>query len=446
MRASPRTALRITPRLLWLGFVAAVPACHRDAQDQLRPEDPAAIAAVAASQAPAMQVTPPPTPARPRCIADSWTTYGHDAARTSASASCLVAPLHAAWSFRPGLVKGAPSHASRAVVTADAVYVSGIIGPTPSVWRLDPASGVAGWAYLTLAEATREGWPTVSGSTVALVDDGVYVVDATTGKGHRGELDAWGESLIEGDRLFAENDRYWDGYGLYVSAFDLDAKLLWRRDYQALVRFFTAPDVGGLAFDAGKVVHAAEHGPLKTTGLSAFDPATSERAWRIDVAPQSAPSIAAGRVFDLERWKGEHVDRLVARSLTDGAVVWSRPQPEARGPAPLLAFGLVVVHAHDGVVALDQATGNPAWSAPVPRTAEAVQAATTLAAATGSGTLVALSGNAIHLLDLATGAESASIPAGPHAHRVEGPVVTGGSLYVMVDGAITRFDGSADAL
>jgi outer membrane protein assembly factor BamB len=439
-----RGALRITPWLPALALVASSASCHRDARDQVGPDDPLAAAAMK-TQPFVSPVDPAPAP-RPRCVNDAWTTYGHDAARTSASGGCLAPPLRSGWSFRPGLVKGAPSHASRAVVTADAVYISGIIGPTPSVWRLDPSSGAVTWTYLTLAEATREGWPTVAGSTVALIDDGVYVVDTVTGKGHRGELDAWGESLIAGDRLYAENDRYWDGYGLYVSAFDLDARLLWRRDYQALVRFFTAPDVGGLAMDAGKLVHAAEHGPLKTTGLSAFDPASSERVWRAEVWPQSSPSIADGRVYDVERWKGESKDRLVARRLEDGAVVWSREQAGARGPAPVLAAGLVVVHARDAVVAFDRATGAPAWSAPVPRTAEAVQAATTIAAATGSGTLVALSGGSIHLLDLATGSESWSTEAAPHARRAEGPVIAGGSLFVTVDSAVMRFDSAPDAL
>jgi outer membrane protein assembly factor BamB len=436
--------LRITPWLPALALVASSASCHRDARDEVRPDDP--FAAAAMKTQPTVPPVDPPAPARPRCVNDSWTTYGHDAARTSASGGCLAPPLHTGWSFRPGLVKGAPSHASRAVVTADAVYVSGIIGPTPSVWRLDPSSGAVAWTYLTLAECTREGWPTVADATVALIDDGVYVVDTATGKGHRGELDAWGESLIAGDRLYAENDRYWDGYGLYVSAFDLDARLLWRRDYQALVRFFTAPDLGGLAMAGGKLVHAAEHGPLKTTGLSAFDPASSERVWRVEVWPQSAPSITDGRVYGVERWKGETRDRLVARRLEDGEVVWSREQAGARGPAPVLAAGLVVVHAHDGVFAFDRVTGAPAWSAPLPRTAEPVQAATTIAAATGSGTLVALSGGSIHLLDLATGADSWSTEAAPRARRVEGPVIAGGSLYVTVDGAVTRFDSSADAL
>jgi outer membrane protein assembly factor BamB len=383
----------------------------------------------------------PAPPAPPPCVDDGWTTYGHDAARTSATGGCLFAPLRPGWSFSPRWVKGTPSHATRAVVAGDAVYVTGGIGPTPTVWRLDAKTGAIGWTYITMADATRDGWPTLAGSKVMLVDDGVYSIDAATGRGHRGELDAWGESLTDGEHLFAENDQYWDGYGLYLSAFDLEAKLQWRRDYDALVRFFTAPDVGGLAMDGGRVVHAAQHGALHSTALTSYDATSGERVWKAAVSPVSSPSIADGRVFGIEHWRGEAVDRLVARTLGDGVLVWSHELPGARGPAPLLAEGRVVVHAADGVSAFERASGAPVWSAPLPRTAQAVQSATTMAAATGSGTLAVLSGRAIHLLRLGDGSETWTAEAAPHAKRLEGPVIAGGALYVVADGALLRFEG-----
>jgi len=338
-------------------------------------------------------------------------------------------------------VKGTPSHATRAIVSNDALYVTGGIGPTPTIWRLDPATGAIVWTYVTMADSTRDNWPTLEGDKLLLVDDGVYSIDAATGHGHRGELDAWGESLTEGLHLYAENDQYWDGYGLYVSAFDLEARLLWRRDYDALIRFFTAPDVGGLALGDGRLVHAAQHGPLHSTALSAFDPASGEKVWRTSVSPESSPSIADGKVFAIERWKGEKVDRLVARTLGDGVLVWAHELPNARGSAPLLATGLVVVHGSDGVLAFERSSGAEVWSAALPRTTQAIQSATTMAAATGSGTLVVASGATIHLLQLSDGTERASTVPVPHAKRLEGPVVAGSTLYVMADGAVLRLDG-----
>ncbi|HEY3815604.1 MAG TPA: PQQ-binding-like beta-propeller repeat protein [Polyangiaceae bacterium] len=430
--------MRFTGHLGLLLLSVAAAACGRAQGAGPAPEDPLGVPEL---QSPAARVDPPPPPP-PSCLDDAWTTYGHDAARTSTTGGCLFAPLRASWSFSPRWVKGTPSHATRTIVAGDAVYVTGGIGPTPTVWRLDAKTGAIEWTYITMADATRDGWPTLAGTKVMLVDDGVYSIDAATGKGHRGELDAWGESLTDGDQLFAENDRYWDGYGLYLSAFDLEAKLLWRRDYDALVRFFTAPDVGGLAMDGGRVVHAAQHGALHSTGLTAYDPASGERAWRVAVSPVSSPSIADGRAFGIEHWKGEAVDRLVARTVRDGVLVWSHEVPDARGPAPLLAAGLVVVHAGAGVLAFDRASGGPVWSTPLPRTAQAVQSATTMAAATGSGTLAVVSGRAVHLLRLSDGTETWTADVTPHAKRVEGPVIAEGALYVVADGALLRFEGA----
>jgi outer membrane protein assembly factor BamB len=272
----------------------------------------------------------------------------------------------------------------------------------------------------------------------------VNSVDARTGVGHRAELDAWGESLTDGTRIFAENDWYLDGWGLYVSAFDQDLKLLWRRDYNALAKGVVVPDVGGLAFDGGVLVHSAQHGPLTGSGLSAFDPASGLRRWRAPVSPMSSPSIAAGRVFAIERWTGERTDRLAARSLADGELLWARELGDARGPAPVLAAGVVVVHGKTGVSAFDAATGAPVWEAPIARTADPVQSATTVAAALGSGTLLVLSKATFHVLRLDDGSEIWSGVPVAHARRVEAPVVVGEAVYVVADGAVVRLESERD--
>lgn len=419
----------------------AAMACNREPRERVTPDDPQG-ATLRQPPPPSVQAPAPQPPAPRLCVEGGWTTYGHDAARTSAGEGCLFGPLRASWSFSPHWVKGTPSHATRAVVDGRAVYVTGGIGPTPTVWRLDAGTGAIAWTYVTMADATRDGWPTLAGSKVMLVDDGVYTIDAQTGRGRRGELDVWGESLSDGERLFAENDRYWDGYGLYVGAFDLDARLLWRRDYDALIRFFTAPDVGGLALAGGRLVHAAQHGPLKTTRLAGFNPTSGDLAWSVTSSPQSSPSMADGRVFTVERWAGEGVDRLVARSAADGGVAWSNEVTGARGPAPVLAAGRVIVHGKDAVVAFDRNTGAAAWSASLPRTAAIVQSATTMAAAAGSGTLAVVSGRSVHLLRLADGGETWRGEPAPRAKRVEGPVIAGGALYLLADGALLRLEGN----
>jgi outer membrane protein assembly factor BamB len=418
------------------GLLAAT-GCKPAARLTADPET-AELPGIAELQARERRIDPVPSP----CASDAWTTYGHDAARTSASGGCLTGPLHVGWTFAPRSASGATTFATRAIADDHAVYVAGALGPTPALWRVDAGDGKPLWSYDSRTESVRGGWPTLvqPAGRVYLVDDGVNEVDAVTGAGHRAELDAWGESLSDGERLFAENDWYLDGYGLYLSAFDLDLKLLWRRDYNALAKGVMVPDVGGLAYDRGVLVHAAQHGALAGSGLSAFDPKTSERRWRVRVSPESSPSLADGHVFAVEHWAGEKVDRLVARALDDGALVWAQPMANARGPAPVLAGHLVVVHADDGVAAYDRSTGAHVWSAPLPRTTPAIQSSTTLAAAMGSATLVVVAGTRVHLLRLEDGSESWSDAPVPHARRVEGPVVVGRSLYVVADGRVVRLD------
>lgn len=386
----------------------------------------------------------PPPPTGPLCGTDAWTTYGHDNARTSASGGCVFAPLRVAWTFVPRSPLGMMTFATHVVGDPETVFVSGADGPSSAIWRVGARDAAPAWVYSS-GDGVRESWPTSADSRVYLADDGVNVVDAATGKGRMRELDAWGENLSDGAHLFVENNWYLDGYGLYVSAFDLDGTLLWRRDYNALVRSFRAPDVGGLALAGGRLVHSAQHGGLSGTQLSAFDPQTSERLWTVATSPQSSPSLADGRVFTLERWKGEHTDRLVARLLSDGTLVWARELAEARGPAPVLAGRLVIVHARGGVYALDQASGQPVWSTALPRTAQPVQLATTLAAAMGSRTLVVLSGKTVHVIGLDDGGELWSGTPVAHAHRLESPTVIGESLYVVADGHVLRMDGEREA-
>ncbi|HEY8039150.1 MAG TPA: PQQ-binding-like beta-propeller repeat protein [Polyangiaceae bacterium] len=382
------------------------------------------------------------TPAVPLCTSDAWTTYAHDGARTSASGGCLSGPLHVAWRFAPRCTGGCTPYATHAIGDTGSAFVSGALGPTPALWRVDVQTGKAEWAFNSGAECVRGGWPTLAANKVVLVDDGVSMADVATGAGHRTELDAWGESVTDGEHVFAENDWYLDGYGLSMSAFELDGHLLWRRDYNALARGVQVPDVGGLAIADGVLVHAAQHGPLTGSGLSAFDPRTSARLWRVPISPQSSPSIDDGRVFAVEHWRGEPADRLVARSLDAGVLLWARELPDARGPAPVLADGLVIEHTRDAVVAFDAESGAEVWTTALPRTLDAVQSATTLAAALGSGTLVVVSRAAIHLLRLADGSEVWSGAPVAHAMHVEGPAIVGSALYVVADGAVVRLEGS----
>ena len=421
--------------------LAVLAACRPSSSIDAAPAEPVENPPGAAEMQQQREMIPPP----PSCANDAWTTYGHDAARTSASGGCLWGPLKLAWSATPRSSAGGTmlqGTATHAIADEDAVYVAGALGPVPSVWRMAADTGKTKWGYESHTEAPRGGWPTFAKDRVYLVDDGVNWADAATGHGRRAELDAWGESVSDGERVFAENNWYLDGYGLYVSAFDMDLKLLWRRDYNALSKGYQVPDVGGLALAGGLLVHAAQHGALSGTALSAFDPQSSERRWRAATSPQSSPSIADGRVYTMERLPGEKTDRLVARDLATGTVAWATELANARGPAPVLAGKFVIAHASDGVVAFAAATGERVWTAGLPRTEPPVQSSTTLAAAMGSRTLVVVSGTRVHVVRLDDGGEIWGDAPIPHAKKIEGPVIVGHTLYLVADARVVRLDGS----
>jgi outer membrane protein assembly factor BamB len=208
-------------------------------------------------------------------------------------------------------------------------------------------------------------------------------------------------------------------------------------------RGYRPPDVGGVAMGEGVLVHASNQAQ-RGAHLSAFHAATSEKRWSIETTPESAPSVADGRVFLVERWPAAKVDRVVARSLATGDVVWSLEVGKARGQAPIVAGALVVVHGEQGVLALDRASGATAWTAPIARTTPGTQGVTTLAAALGSETLVACAAGRVHLLNLRDGSLAWSGAPAPGAKSVDSPAIAAGALYVTVDGAVVRMVADAD--
>jgi outer membrane protein assembly factor BamB len=386
-----------------------------------------------------LAVVPSPTSPVP-CGADGWATYAHDAARTSASGACLRAPLSPSWRFVPRSRGGREARVAHAVVDGDDVYAEGTLGDAPALWKLSAPTGEVVWTFDSRADIAHLMWPTLAPRTVLLVDDGIFLVDPETGKNRGRELDAWGESLTDGTSLFVMNTWQADGLGPYVGALDLDGRSLWRRDLLRHGRGYRPPDVGGFAMADGVLVHASNQAQ-RGAHVVAFAPA-GDKKWRTDTTtPESSPSLSQGRVLMVERWPGEKIDRLVARSLKTGVVAWSTEMKGARGPAPVAARGLVIVHGEGGVSAFDEATGEPRWSSPVPRTTLPSQSATTLAAALGTGDLAVCAGGRVHVLALDDGRDEWSGEATPGAKSVDSPALAGGALYVVADGALLRLGG-----
>jgi len=387
----------------------------------------------------------PSPPTAVACGTDGWTTYAHDAARTSASGSCLHTPLARTWTFDPPSRGGRDAQVAHAIVDGDVVYAQGTLGDSPALWKLEARTGVASWSFDSRADIPHRMWPTLAPRTVLMVDDGIFVVDLETGKNRGRELDVWGESLTDGTRLFVMNTWQADGLGPYVAALDLDGHALWRRDLLKHGRGYRPPDVGGVALAEGLLVHASNQAQ-RGARVAVFDVATSQKRWRVETTtPESSPSVATGaepRILMLERGLGTKVDRLVARSLRTGDVAWSEEMPGARGPAPVIAGGLVIVHGERGIAALDVATGQRRWSSPLARTtATPSQSATTMAVALGSGVLAVCAGAQVHVLSLEDGREVWSGDPVPGAKAVDSPVIAGGALYVVADGAVVRLAG-----
>ena len=371
------------------------------------------------------------------CGEGSWPTYAHDAARTSASDGCCEGPLEEQWSFAPEPFAGRAGRVHHAIVDGDAIYAAGLRGDSPVLHRVD-AQGKVSWTFDSRADIHREDWPTSALGSVLVNDDGLYMVDPLTGK-HQGRgLDTWGESLASGTRFFAVNRMKVDGPGLFVAAYDAAGKIVWKKDKFDGPSMFQ-DEISGICLEGGVVFHTANNRFPSHSYVSALDPLTGERVWSVATLPESAPSAGQGSVFAIESVPDEKTDKLVARSQRDGGVAWSREVSGARGPAPVLAGKLVIVHGDEGVVAVDAVSGELAWKSSIPRTRSTIGHATSLAAALGSKTLVVTAGGVVHLLRLADGSEQWRGPLGDAGSDVHSPVVVGRALYVVADGELVRF-------
>lgn len=394
---------------------------------------PRALGDAGAATADAAAAPTPPAPTD-ACGNEPWAMFAHDAARTSASHGCVEGALKIAWSFRPKGTCGYKSRTGRvqhAVGDGDATFASGDCGGAPAVWRVD-ASGNGVWT-MSRADYSRASWPAIGEAGIVSTDDGVFVVDPATGKWRGRELDVWGESIVDGDRIYVDNTWQLDGAGPFVGRLDPTLHWVWKASRFDGAKGKNIADVGGIALAGGIVVHAAAAGPRGAPTLSAHDAETGDRRWQAKGTwPESAPSIAGGRVHALERWDGEKNDRVVARDLASGEVAWSQTVGWARGTPPAIGDDRVLVHARDALRAFDRATGAPAWSVPLPRTTPLVQSMTTVAIALGSHTVVVTSEARVVVLRLDDGKEvwSGAVATGPGAVATS-PIVVGRRVYVV---------------
>jgi hypothetical protein len=343
------------------------------------------------------------------------------------------------------------------IAQADGVFVQWMASDAPytgttAADRVSP-DGKRVWTWDSGTDTNFGNWLTRFGDLVVLNDDGVYLLDAAAGtKTADKAVDYWGQTAADAARLYFVNAQQADGPGLLVGAMDAKSNVLWQQNVHQMCGQGWGDVMGGMALDGPLLFYAPDYqtgtgqAPAFPSGLFAFDAASGAPKWsETSATPSSAISAGDGRIYIVEGAK------LVARSQTDGSVVWSAAVTGAGAQAPVLAGGRVVVATAAGVLAFDAAKGTTAWSAPSitavqPATRSAITNGcggtvaaggafrTSIAAALASDTLVVTAVDGIHLLSLASGVESWHGKPDASAGALFDPVPIGHLLYA-VDGA-----------
>ncbi len=390
----------------------------------------------------------------PPCGTDPWTTYGHDARRTSATDGCIAAAPSTLWRYVPAPPSGKKAkRVHNAVAQSDGIFLqwsleNGAYVGTTGLDRVS-AAGARVWNFDSGTDANLGHWPLIGLGSVILNDDGLYYVDLDKGTKKDGTgVDYWGEMAADATRLYPGNDAHVDGPEIFVGAYDGSAKKVWTQNVYGKCRIDAGDLADGLAVDSGMVFYAARYvtGSGVTlpfeSGVFAFDASTGAPKWSKPTKPMSMISAGSGKVFLVEDTK------LVARGQTDGANSWEAPLTGAGAQAPVLAAGLVIVATNAAIVAFDDKTGTQKWSTPLTGAAatapsitfsggcagpvaEAYGGVTTLAAALSSGTLVVTAFDGLHLLDLATGKETFKGAVDKAVGAAKNPVVVGNRLYLV---------------
>jgi hypothetical protein len=408
----------------------------------------------------------------PSCGTDAWSTYGHDARRTSASDGCVKGALTTAWRYAPEAPSGKKVNAVfNAVAESDAIFLGWSASNDPYLGttaadRVD-TTGARVWTFDSGTDSNLGNWPSIAWTSLVLNEDGIYFLDLGNGMKTAGNgVDNWGQTLTDGTRLYVVNDSHVDGPGIYVGAYDQTLKQIWQQNTYGMCRIDAGDIAGGIALDGGTLFYAPSYSLGQgvtlsfSSGVYAFDPADGTQKWFQATTPTSGISAGGGLVYLIE----SDTD-LVARKQSDGTIAWSAKVTGPGTQAPVIAGGRVIIGTAQGVSAYDAASGKDAWSATASGAAaqafnlmfsggcvpgsgqwsgnefgQAV-ATTTLAAAAGSNTLVVTAFDGVHLYSIADGSEIwKGVPAqasGP----VRNPIIVGSTVYVVDTGGLLALTG-----
>lgn len=370
-----------------------------------------------------------------RCPTDDWPVLAHDAARSSASRECCSAPFRPAFRFAPPAKDQRPARAHHAVVSGDAIYVSGVIGQSPAVWRVS-RTGALEWTFDSRVDITRQHWPAVVLDRVVLNDDGLYILDPRTGEREvdRG-LDAWGQVLTDGKNLFANNTWHIAGPKVRVAAMESGGAPLWTRNEYGVEREDVLDRVGGIALGGGALIQSADFRPSPGSGLFVFETADGKLRWSADSIPRNQASVVGEQVVVAERRETGRVPAaIVARRLRDGDIAWEK-DANVRDAVPIAhASGLLLSREAPGrLVARSAEDGEERWGVALAEAPDRLPLwSTNFAIAGGSAGVVAVSGSELVIVALRDGAIRARAPVADAKAPVHSPVIARG-LLLLVD-------------
>ena len=385
-------------------------------------------------------------------VRDDWVTYGHDGTRSGASQASIKGPLTKLWRYTPA----APSatrpfqYVLNALPTADAIFLqwsaqsvlgSGYTGAT-DVDRVT-TSGSRAWTFDGGYDTNIGQWGSVWGSRFVFQDDGIGYLNIATGtRLWFSGVDRWGETLADTSGLYVDHRWHVDGPGPFVARMTTTGTRTWIANNYGTARGDGYDDVAGIALSGSTLFVAGDYWAAATVtspplpGVYALTKAAGARTAFAGTKPTSKISADATQVYLIEN--GNH---LVARAGSDLHVVWSAAVTSPSQQAPVLANRAVIIATSSGVESHDAATGVLLWrSATINGLSTYIGSiagpTTTLAAALGSGTLIATSNSdGIHVLLLTTGKQLSHYVL-TYSNAVWNPVIVndpvkGGLLYAV---------------
>lgn len=391
------------------------------------------------------------------CGTGAWVTYGHDGQRTSASDGCVDGPLTAIWTYLPEAPAGkVVNRLFHPLASKDAAFLRWSASDPPytgtSAADRVTLDGKRVWTFDSGTDTDLGDWSSLWKDKLVINSDGIYLLDQADGHGVGSTgVDWWGQTIPTAGALLFSNTSKSDGPGLFVGALDEKAAVVWKQNEQGTMcgQGF-ADQTGGIALDGATLFYAPLYAsgsmtqPMFASGLYAYESTTGMPLWNVPTSPASAVSAGAGLVYLIEGTQG--MLKLLARKQADGSVAWTADLAGAGVQAPVLADGKVIVATFSGITAFQQADGKVAWTSmvnvaaflnntPVSNGCGGLQPlanlpTTTLAAALGSKTLLAVQGPTATILDLATGKTKWTGTPAMNATLIN-PIIVGDRVYLV---------------